>query len=109
MCCHFPFAERGICKASERFIRSAMAAYIRTTIPAKVGGVSKAASVDFGIINQRSFVTTVIAVNGQGFFASFDLSGESVLMPSSSHSEMIPSRKTAISALVYSLVPLRAR
>ena len=109
MCCHLPFAECGICKAPERFIRSAMAAYIRAAVSAEVGGVSKAASVDFGIIDQRSFVTAVIAVNGQGFFASFDLSGESVLMPSSSHSEMIPSRKTAISALVYSLVPLSAR
>ena len=88
---------------------SAMAAYIRAAVSAEVGGVSKAASVDFGIIDQRSFVTAVIAVNGQGFFASFDFSGGSVLMPSSSHSEMIPSRKTAISALVYSLVPLSAR
>lgn len=109
MSCHFPFPERGIGQTAEGFIRSAVAAYIRAAVSAEVGGVSKAASVDFGIIDQRSFVTAVIAVNGQGFFASFDLSGESVLMPSSSHSEMIPSRKTAISALVYSLVPLSAR
>ena len=70
MCCHLPFAERGICKAPERFIRSSMAADVCTAVSAEIRGVAEAAAIDLGIIDQRGFVAAVIAINGQGFFAS---------------------------------------
>ena len=70
MSCHFPFPECGIGQTAEGLVCSAMAADVCTTVSAEIRGVAEAAAIDLGIIDQRGFVAAVIAINGQGFFAS---------------------------------------
>lgn len=93
-------------------IRPLMHTDIRHAVPAEID-FAVALAVDDLAVDILSLSTAVVAIDfSHGCHASLYLaicSGVSVSMPTSWHSEMIPSKKTLISFVEYSLVPLIAR
>lgn len=112
VCSLFPVPQFRIGKAAEGLIRPLMHTDVCHAVPAEID-FAVALAVDDLAVDILSLSTAVVTINfPHGCHASLYLaicSGVSVSMPTSWHSEMMPSRKTLISFVEYSLVPLIAR
>ena len=108
----FPVPQLRIGEPAEGLVRALVNADIRHAVSAEVDFAVAPPVNDFAV-DKLGLAAAVVAINfPHGCHSSLYLaicSGVSVSMPSSWHSEMIPSRKTLISLVEYSLVPLMAR